>query len=187
MAACRSMIERKTPRLSRRRVKAEKKPPPPSHAHRPEIIAMKLDEATAKVTREIEAIERETSAPPAPHDAVGLTLESDLRRALLTMKPSEREKLIDNLDDRMAGAILRGHPATVAMTEAGQQLYRQRWRKARFPGETERLARLGTALARVEAGGKALVIFINEKANSETAKRAATGASRSSQALEAIT
>ncbi|MCB1441758.1 MAG: hypothetical protein KDJ72_01950 [Methyloceanibacter sp.] len=129
-----------------------------------EAAAVELDDAKAKLIREVELVDKATSVPPAPRDPIGLQMESELRAALRSMKEEQREKLLCDLDDRIAAAVLRAHPATVGVTSDAQALYRERWRKAKFPAEADRLARLRKAGEVAERAGHALLAFVTKHA-----------------------
>ena len=152
-----------------------------------EDAAKKLDDAKAKVAREIETLQRATAAPPPPKSPLDLQLEGELRARLASMQQGERDKILDIVDDTVAAAILRGHPALAGITATQQTMYREKWRKTRFPAEADRMARLVKGVEAVERAGQALVGYVREIADTVEAKRAEARANRTTKALEATT
>ena len=84
------------------------------------------------------------------------------------MKPEERSKLLDkdNLDDEVAGAILRSRHVAVGMTKSEQEFFRVTWQRQKFPGYADQRTRLSNALGHIERGVPILNTFAEEKANS---------------------
>jgi hypothetical protein len=86
--------------------------------------------------------ERQMSAPTPPESDEGLRREGNLIAAIRGMKSEERSKLLDkdNLDDELAGAILRSHHIAVGMTKSEQDLFRATWQRHKFPENRTPLA-----------------------------------------------
>ena len=128
----------------------------------------KLNAAKALIENRIKDNESKMSAPPPPEDEEGLRRQSNLVAAIREMKPEDRAKVLgkDNLDDELAGAILRSHHVAVGMTKNEQDLFRIAWQRQKFPGYADQRTRLCNALGHIERGIPILNAFAEQKANS---------------------
>ena len=133
-----------------------------------ELALAKLNATKASIESKIKESERQMMAPPLPNDEEGLRRENNLVAAVRWMKPEERFNLIDkdNLDDELAGAILRSHHVAVGMTKNEQDLFRIAWQRQKFPSDVDQLTRLSNALGHIERGIPILNAFAEQKANS---------------------
>jgi hypothetical protein len=124
----------------------------------------KINTARALVESKIKDIKRRMSEPPPPEDDAGLRRESNLIAAIRAMKPDQRLELSNNLDDEIAGAILRSHPVAIGMTASEQDAYRIAWQKKRCPDEAGHLNRNSRALAYIERAVPIITDFAEKKA-----------------------
>jgi hypothetical protein len=87
--------------------------------------------------------------------------------AIREMKPEDRAKVLDkdNLDDELAGAILRSHYIAVGMTKSEQELFRITWQRQKFPGYADQLKRLDTVRGHIERAVPILNAYADKKAN----------------------
>jgi hypothetical protein len=114
-----------------------------------EHLAKLVEEAMPKFIELRDKLDAKTAAPAAPTSPVDLALESDLRAAIRGMKSTEKLKLIDQLDDRIAGAALRGHPITAGLTASEQDMIRDRYRQSAHPGASETLYAWNEAISKI--------------------------------------
>ena len=153
-----------------------------------EKSAAKLDEARARAARDVETLTRSTAAPPPPADALAMQLEAELRQRICGMRDEERSKLIGAAlksgDQTVLAAVLRGHHALVGMSEAQHAVYREQWRQAQFPQETDRIARLKKAIDATDRAGQCLVGMVESAVKSPVAIAAEQNAEKT-KAIEA--
>jgi hypothetical protein len=107
----------------------------------------RLNAVKALMESKIKDSEHQMSAPPPSEDDAGLRRESNLIAAIRGMKPEQRSKLLDNLDDEVAGAILRSHHFAVGMTKSEQELFRITWQRRKYPDHVDQLARLNSGMS----------------------------------------
>jgi hypothetical protein len=154
-----------------------------------ERAAARLDGARSKALAELDRLRRETSAPPVPGNQLIAALEAESRSALRSMGAKHRGRVIhsaiENGDDVVVGAILRGPPMLSGLTDAEREMRRSVWRKKRHPGVLDREERLGRAVAALERGGSGLIALVADITDSPSAKRAAATAAAAHAAIEA--
>lgn len=153
-----------------------------------ETSATKLDAARARAAREVETLRKNTASPPPPKDALAMQLEAELRQRICAMRDDERSKLVGAAlksgDQAVLAAVLRGHHALVGMSETQHNVYREQWRHAAYPQETDRIQRLNKALAATDRAGQCLLGMVESAVKNPVAVKAEQTAERT-RALEA--
>lgn len=135
-----------------------------------ERIAAPLDAARAKVAARIAEIEKRISAPPAPRDAVALSIESEVRRALAAMSDKDRSAAIDAAlkagDAVVVGAVLRGPALLTGLSDARMGMLRNAYKQRFHAAESERVATLNRALEATDRMGRLFVGLVREATSS---------------------
>lgn len=156
-----------------------------------EATAKKLDEAKARVQREIEEIDALTSTPPAPRDQLSAGLEAEIRARLAILPEKARDEAIGKAfaekDRNIVAAVLRGPALLVGLSQARHDMVRHRYRTTFHPEETERRKRLTAALEATERGGHSFLKFITDAATGPATQiaEAAANAQAAEQAIAA--
>lgn len=152
-----------------------------------EKAAKVLDDARAAALAEMQRVEAETAAPPPGDPAI----ESEVRSMLARATHEQRSKIVADAikagDDTTCGAVLRaGVPAWLSgLGQAELDMRREQWRRARHPGVSDRLDRMRKAIEATDRGGRLLVTFVQDAANSPAAQLAEAAAARAAHAIEA--
>jgi len=145
-------------------------------------IATKLDDAVARVKTAIEALDKETSAPPPPADPHALALEAEIRATLRSMTPKARSAAISSAiaNDQLAviGAVLRGQAMLSGMTDAEREVRRHSYRQRAHADALKRLTRYKKDLETAQRAGTSFVQLVleatdNKLATTAESKRAA--------------
>lgn len=137
----------------------------------------RLDGARERARREVETLEKATSAPPRPHDAGSAIIASEVRSRLAAMKSTARRSAIDAAlrdgDDFVLGAVLNA-PAMLSGLDSREEhdVLRARWRQTRHGAEVDRVARLGRALDDLTRGGELVISFTNRLSSAEVVAKA---------------
>lgn len=154
-----------------------------------ERIAAPLDAARAKVAARIAEIEKRISAPPAPRDALALSIESEVRARLAAMSDKDRSAAIDAAlkagDAVVVGAVLRGPALLTGLSDARHEMLRHSYRARFHKAEADRVSALRKALEATERMGNLFVSVVREATGSPAARLAASNKEIREQALAA--
>jgi hypothetical protein len=121
----------------------------------------KLSSAVQQVSARIEALEQQMLVLPTPDDE-GARRENNLVNAIRAMDPERRRKLVDQLDDEIAGAVLRNHPLALGMTASEQEMFRAHWQNGKFSAERKSLEREAAILGHLQRAATILDEFSEE-------------------------
>ena len=117
-------------------------------------------------------------------------LEGEIRQTFGRLKDDDRHKALtaalEKGDDAIIGAILHAPAILSGQTDAAHEMFRHKFRSARFPAETDRISRLKKALDAVERGGRAFVTFVDEASATPQARLAEAQAKKANEMLDAI-
>lgn len=147
-----------------------------------------IDAARDRATATIERLERATCSPPEPVDARMQLLHGEIRSALLRMTDEARQKAVSDAitagDDVTVAAVLHGPQMLTGIGSAARELFRDRWRRSKFPAELDRVERLRKATIAADRAARLLIHHVDGLTDS-TAVRLAEAAEK--LAADAIT
>ena len=140
-----------------------------------------VDRVSTQLGDTIKALEQKTRTPPAIPSALAM----EIRSRLSSMTPAARMKVameaLGEGEETIASAILSGPPFLSNLDQVQYDAVRQRWAKARFPAELERLAQLRKALDHLQRAGNLSLKFAVQCADQEIL----AAARRSTERIEA--
>lgn len=154
-----------------------------------ERVAAKLDAARAQAQAELAALDKRTSCPAPPKDAVGLGLEQEIRARLAAMNEKDRKAAIDQAfadrNEAIIGAVLRGPALLVNMSPAHHDVVRAHYQQTFHAVDAKRRERIAKALDAVQRGGTAFVEIVRTAADDPITRLAAQRQAKRVEALAA--